>query len=131
MNSEEKQKKIWRFRQIHLTFADVTIRKAIMKATRIVLVIVIMLLLVLHLLSVQEDRGYERRGQVLIDKVEAFRQAEKRLPENVEELGLEEETNQGPYYEKMDSASYVVFFNIGFDDTKIYYSDKKEWKDEP
>ena len=83
-----------------------------------------MLLLVLHLLSVQEDRGYERRGQVLIDKVEAFRQVEKRLPENVEELGLEEETNQGPYYEKMDSASYVVFFNIGFDDTKIYYSDK-------
>ena len=91
----------------------------------------IMLLLVLHLLSVQEDRCYERRGQVLIDKVEAFRQVEKRLPENVEELGLEEETNQGPYYEKRDSASYVIFFNIGFDNTKIYYSDKQEWKDEP
>ena len=102
-----------------------------MKATRIVLAIVIVLLLVLHLLSVQEDRGYERRGQVLIDKVEAFRQVEKRLPENVEELGLEEETNQGLYYEKRDSASYVVFFNLGFDNTKIYYSDKKEWKDEP
>ena len=45
-------------------------------------------------------------------------------------IGVGEETNQCSYYEKMDSASYV-FFNIGFDDTKIYYSDKKEWKDEP
>ena len=31
----EKQKKIWRFQQIHLTLQSLTIRKAIMKAVRI------------------------------------------------------------------------------------------------
>jgi hypothetical protein len=38
---------------------------------------------------------------------------------------------EGPYYEKKDSLNYVVFFNIGFDNTKTYYSETKEWKNEP
>jgi hypothetical protein len=53
------------------------------------------------------------------------------LPNTVEELGLVEPMNEGPYYEKKDSLSYIVYFNIGFDNTKTYSSETKKWKDEP
>ncbi len=78
----------------------------------------------------QENNDYYRRGSFLINKIETFKQIEKRLPDNIDELGLEEPMGEGPYYEKKDSINYIVFFNIGFDDVKIYYSNKKEWKDE-
>lgn len=86
--------------------------------------------MVIYGLQKQESNSYYKRGSVLIDKIETFRYTEKRLPDNVNELGLEEPMNDGPYYEKKDSANYIIFFNIGFDNTKIYYSDKKEWTDE-
>ena len=78
----------------------------------------------------KEDRDYEKRGKDLIDKIEAFRQKQNRLPNIVAELGLEEPMNDGPYYEKRDSVNYIVFFNIGFDNAKIYYSEFNLWKDE-
>ena len=34
--------------------------------------------------------------------------------------------NQGPYYEKKDSVNYIIYFNIGFDEAKIYYSETKK-----
>jgi len=92
--------------------------------------ILIILFVVIYGLQRRENNNYHKQGTLLIDKVEAFRQIEKRLPDNLGELGLEEPMNQGPYYKKKDSINYIVFFNIGFDNVKIYYSDKKEWKDE-
>jgi hypothetical protein len=102
-----------------------------LKKIRIVAVSVITIILFVILwLRIQENNNYYKRGAVLIEKVEAFRQTENRLPDNVNELGLKEPMNDGPYYEKKDSMNYIVFFCIGFDNAKIYYSDKKEWIDE-
>jgi hypothetical protein len=39
--------------------------------------------------------------------------------------------NQGPYYEKKDSVNYIIYFNIGFDEAKIYYSETKKWVNKP
>ncbi|NCC99668.1 MAG: hypothetical protein EOL95_08230 [Bacteroidia bacterium] len=85
----------------------------------------------LNVLRYQKNKDYQKRGSLLIDKIETFRQLEKRLPNDVKELGLEEPMNDGPYYERKNSVTYVVFFNIGFDNTIIYYSNKKEWIYEP
>lgn len=82
----------------------------------------------LYVLKNTENNDYQKRGKLLIDKIETFRQIENRLPNSVAELGVEEPMNDGPYYEKKDSVNYIVFFTIGFDNAKIYYSDKKEWK---
>ncbi len=38
---------------------------------------------------------------------------------------------EGPYYEKIDSLKYIVYFNIGFDNTLTYYSESKDWKENP
>ncbi len=78
-----------------------------------------------------ENKKYEKQGAELIAKVEEYRKQNNTLPNNISELGLVEPMGEGPYYEKKDSVNYIVFFNIGFDNTKTYYSQTKEWKDEP
>lgn len=105
--------------------------KKYIKIVILTVIVLVVFFLVLHIRRNQEDNDYQKRGALLIEKIETFRQLERRLPNNVKELGLEESMNEGPYYEKKDSVTYVVFFNIGFDNTKIYYSDKKEWRNEP
>ncbi len=82
-------------------------------------------------LRYNEDNSYKRRGKELINKIEAFRNEHNRLPNAITELQLEEPMNDGPYYEKKDSINYIVFFNIGFDESKTYFSETKQWKDEP
>jgi hypothetical protein len=105
-------------------------KKILIKTCTLIIVIITILIAIFCVLQKKENNDYLKRGVSLIDKIETFRQIEKRLPDNFNELGLEEPMNEGPYYEKKDSINYIVFFNIGFDNVKIYYSDKKEWKDE-
>ena len=105
--------------------------KKIIKIIFIILSIVVFaFIIVMYGLHKKAEHDYQEKGTQLIAKIENFKQLEKRLPNTIEELGIEEPMNEGPYYEKKDSVKYVVFFNIGFDNTLIYYSDKKEWKDE-
>ncbi len=54
-----------------------------------------------------------------------------KLPESVKDLNLAPEMGEGPYYEKIDSLKYIVYFNIGFDNTLTYYSESKDWKENP
>jgi len=96
----------------------------------VVLVIGLGVLLVMYL-RYSEDQHYEKVGGELIEKVEKYHDRTGDLPNSISELELEENMGEGPYYEKVDSNSYKVYFNIGFDNSKVYYSDLDEWKDEP
>lgn len=102
-------------------------KKILIKIGLLVISILIAFTIVLFIQN-NEKNNYQKCGAFLIDKIETFRQTENRLPNSVEELGLEEPMNSGPYYERKDSVNYVIFFTIGFDEMLIYYSDKKEWK---
>ena len=102
-------------------------KKILIKIGLLVVSIIIAITIVLFL-QYYEKNNYQKCGAFLIDKIETFRKTESRLPNSVEELGLEEHMNCGPYYERKDSVNYVIYFTIGFDETLIYYSDKKEWK---
>jgi hypothetical protein len=89
------------------------------------------LIMTLLFLRYNENRSYEERGESLISKVEDYRQRTGNLPDSVSDLGMEEEMGDGPYYKKQDSLHYIVYFNIGFDHSKTYYSKTQEWQDEP
>ncbi len=78
-----------------------------------------------------ENKKYEKQGVKLIDKIEVYRNQKNRLPNNVNDFGLIESMNEGPYYKRIDSINYIIFFNIGFDNKKTYNSQFKVWKDEP
>lgn len=102
-------------------------KKNLRKTGLLILSILLVFNIVLILQNIERN-NYQKFGAYLIDKIETFRQTENRLPNSVEELGLEEPMNSGPYYKRKDSVNYVIFFTVGFDETFIYYSDKKEWR---
>jgi hypothetical protein len=63
-------------------------------------VVILLGVLVIIYFRYRENNNYEKQGAVLIDKIEKFRSQNKRLPNNLIELGVSELENQGPYYEK-------------------------------
>lgn len=107
------------------------IKKLYIKIGFITTIVLVILVFILFGLSYQENKNYEKRGKILIDKIETYRKIENKLPNDVQDLGINEPMNDGPYYEKKDSINYIVYFNIGFDNMKVYYSNTKRWKDEP
>jgi len=78
-----------------------------------------------------ENRNYKAKGKQLIEKVEKYKKEYGKLPESTSDLGVQAEMGEGPYYEKLDSTNYTVYFNIGFDNTLMYHSDTGEWKENP
>jgi hypothetical protein len=55
------------------------------------------------------NNNYEKQGAVLIDKIEKFRKQNKRLPNNLIDLGIAESIN-GPYYEKKRQHKLYCLF---------------------
>lgn len=98
-----------------------------MKKVLIILVVILTILGGIRYMQYRENRIYENEGQVFIDKIERYRSIHKRLPNNLESLGEKETMSTGPYYEKVDSNTYKLYFCIGFDDYKVYNSKDNKW----
>lgn len=86
-------------------------------------------LLVIIALRNFESNSYKNRATVFIEQVEKFKTTNGVLPNTISECGLSEEMGDGPYYKKINDDFYMVYFNIGFDDAVVYYSDTKTWED--
>ncbi len=73
--------------------------------------------------------GLIKQGNEVVEKIEDFRKISGRLPDSLKEIGVYE-SEQGPiFYEKRGDSEYAIFFSIGFDEMKAYYSDSKKWED--
>jgi hypothetical protein len=94
-------------------------------------VVIIIVLGVFFYLNVLENQEYKEKGGLLIEKVEKYKSQYGYLPETVKDLKIESEMGEGPYYEKVDSLKYIVYFSIGFDNTLMYYSDTEIWIETP
>lgn len=99
--------------------------------TATIILLIIFSFAFLYWMIYYQEKTYEKKGNLLVKQIETYKEIENKLPNNLNDLGLEEPMNEGPYYEKIDSINYKVYFNIGFDDSKVYYSKLKEWKNEP
>lgn len=102
-----------------------------MKTFYRILFLILTVFLIKVFFTYKEEQAYLNEGQNIINKIEDFRMKNKRLPSSLIEIGEEEPMGKGPYYEKKDSTSYIIYFNIGFDNTKIYFSETKKWQDIP
>ena len=105
--------------------------KTLQKILVIVPTIVVLLVITYFILVYLETKSYDRKGEALINKIEEYRKQTGRLPNTVENLGLQETMDMGPHYEKIDSLEYYVYFNIGFDSFRVYESGTKKWYDRP
>lgn len=101
------------------------------KTIAIAIIILVIILSFITYMQIRETIRYKNQGKQLIEQVENYYKKHSKLPTNIMELGLEPEMGEGPYYEKIDSIKYIIYFNIGFENTFTYYSDLKTWKSNP
>jgi len=75
-----------------------------------------------------DEKTLMKRGNVLISKIEEYRQEEGELPIGYNELDLKEVNTNELFYQKVDSINYILWFGTSLGESMIYYSDSKEWE---
>ena len=72
-----------------------------------------------------------KKGNALIKKIEQYKKVNNKLPPSLLEIGVivKDEADPPFYYEIRDSINYTVSFGTTLGESKIYYSDSKEWED--
>ncbi|GEN76392.1 MULTISPECIES: hypothetical protein [Chryseobacterium] len=66
----------------------------------------------------------------IINKIEEYRKSNKKLPENLNEIGVKE-TEEGPvFYKRIGLSNYIIWIQAesSMGDSDIYYSDTKKWE---
>lgn len=79
-------------------------------------------------MSLHDVIQMEQIGSRMVNKVDSFYAINKRLPELQDIMYLEDEHGIGPFYEKISTDKYSIYFGLGFDEYYMYDSDKKEWE---
>ena len=73
-----------------------------------------------------------REGQVLIERIDDYIKTNRRIPESLREMGIDDSADDFPfYYKKLDSIyslTIVQDFHDPFECGKTYYSNSKKWK---
>lgn len=71
-----------------------------------------------------------QKGNALVELIEAYRAEYKKLPTSLEDIGLEERDGRDVlYYGQRDSLHYIISFGTSLGESKIYYSDSRQWED--
>lgn len=83
------------------------------KAIKISFLILIFIFFCIESFQKIEDSQYKKDGQY--------------YPDSINDININDNMGNGPYYKKINNSEYVVFFCIGFDKYYVYSSRKKEW----
>lgn len=81
-------------------------------------------IIILKILQYIEKREYINTGEVLIEKIEAYKATNKKLPETLGDINEPECMGTGPYYEKINDNQYKIVFCFGFDNDELSYDSK-------
>tara|TARA_B100001057_G_C22567650_1_gene839875 strand:- start:445 stop:759 length:315 start_codon:yes stop_codon:yes gene_type:complete len=66
-------------------------------------------------------------AELIIDKVEKFKQDKGRLPEDLTEIGLDGTQMHLSFYQLTSDTTYMVWYGLGVGESKIYRSKTKKW----
>jgi len=99
------------------------------------LAFVLIALVLFFCLRYIQERNYVKKGKIVIEAVESYKDQYGVLPNTIDDLTIDStfklEMGIGPYYEKIGESEYIVYYSIGFDDYFVYHSTMEEWKWEP
>ena len=77
----------------------------------------------------KEYHNYVKKGNKMINKVYQYKKEYNKLPDSTSNFTVNTEMGQGPYYEKLNDTTFIVYYNIGLDhDQLIFNSSTKEWE---
>jgi len=68
-----------------------------------------------------------RDANLVIRRVETFRNEKGRLPDSLEDLGAKNLPDQ-IYYQRVDAKDYQVWFSTALGESEIYESATKQWR---
>ena len=94
----------------------------------IIFTILISIISLIYFFKIREFNNYKTVGNKIIEKVFLYKKINKELPNSISDFDSNKEMGEGPYYEKIDDTTFIVYFNIGFDDKIFYNSNDGEWK---
>lgn len=71
------------------------------------------------------------KGELIVKKIYEFNYINKKLPQSLIEIGIDEDEKTEQYlaYKKVDSINFTVWIGIDSEKSKFYYSDSKKWED--
>src|SRR5690554_4678450 len=72
----------------------------------------------------------KKHAEMIIEKVEAYRQQTGKLPEKVTELGTDDKQDHLSFYLKISEDEYEVWYGLGLGTSKTYNSKTKKWREE-
>ena len=69
-----------------------------------------------------------REGNEIAAKIESFRQANRRLPDSLREIGVGENEAGPIYFEKKSATKYWLWFKMELGESVTYDSEYGTWK---
>lgn len=76
-----------------------------------------------------DELQMQQNAETMIRTIDSIKNETGFYPDNL--TYLESDSGIGPFYEKKNDSTYIVFFCIGFDEYYMYNSAQKEWYDFP
>ena len=95
---------------------------------RVFLIVPLVAFMLLFVSGCREQRLKEA-GEALAFRIDSFQTVEKRLPENLGELGIEEKMEGPLYYRKLSSENYWIYFGTTLGESIFFRSETREWRD--
>ncbi len=68
------------------------------------------------------------QGEVVIQKIEAFRAHQKRLPRSLTDVGVRESEDGPVYYRQITDTRYEVWYGTSLGESVTYDSERKTWE---
>jgi len=78
------------------------------------------------LISCEDSK--EKIGNQVIEKIENFRVKNNRLPERLDDIGVEEKLEGPIFYEKKSADEYEIYYGLELGESRTYNSKTKKWK---
>jgi hypothetical protein len=72
-------------------------------------------------------RSELRTGNMIVGRVDSFRLQNGHLPDDLKQLGIDDE-NLNVLYRKEDDAHYIVWFGTSLGESMTYDSQRRKWE---
>jgi hypothetical protein len=72
-------------------------------------------------------RNEFKTGDMIVRRVESFKNEHRRLPVDIDELGIPEAESLRVYFQKESADHYVVWFGTTLGESIVYDSVQKSW----
>ena len=92
---------------------------------------IVFVILLFFMIECQNESAMIKRGNEIVSKIECYRNLRSQVPDSLQQIGIKiiDEDNPPFQYEKKGEDNYILYFSNGVGESKIYYSDTRQWED--